>query len=31
MPADLKNAGSYLFDVVLTDKQPKEVYPIKVK
>lgn len=26
-----ENAGSYLFDVVLTDKQPKEVYPIKVK
>jgi hypothetical protein len=29
MPADLKNAGSYLFDVVLTDKQPKEVYQLK--
>jgi hypothetical protein len=24
-----ENAGSYLFDVVLTDKQPKEVYQLK--
>lgn len=26
-----ENTDSYLFDVVLTDKEPKEKYPIKVK